>query len=181
MLGLICIPVIQGTYSEYLAAKSKLDSIEQERLKPGSRITLTPGELNAYMQQEIRTADVDGVRDPRVQLGAEIATCTAMVDFGKLRRAQGNAPGWLMAKLLDGERPVRVTARIRSGNGRATVDVQNVEISGMAIDGRLLDYLIRNYLLPRYPEAKIGEPFELGHRMQKIEVAPAAVAVLIGK
>ena len=55
-------------------------------------------------------------------------------DFGKLRRAQGHPPGWLMSKLLDGERPVRVTVRIRSANGQATVDVERVEISGLQID-----------------------------------------------
>ena len=30
-----------------------------------------------------------------------------------------------------GERPVRVTARIKSGSGRAIVDVERVEISGV--------------------------------------------------
>ena len=181
--GLIAasVSLIFATSAGYQSAKSKFGLIEAERLRPGSRVVLSPGELNAYVQQEVRTAVPEGVRDPRVELGHESATGTAQIDFGKLRRAQGNPPGWLMSKLLDGERPVKVTARIRSGSGRAVVDVQSVEISGMTIDGRLLDYLIHNYLLPRYPDAKIGEPFELGHRMEKIDVQPAQVAVLIGK
>jgi len=94
------------------------------------------------------------------------------MDFGKLRRAHGYQTGWLMSKLLDGDRPVSVTARIRSAGGRATVDLQRVEISGVAIDGRTLDFLIENILLPLYPDAVVGRPFELGHRIERLEVGP---------
>jgi hypothetical protein len=82
---------------------------------------------------------------------------------------------------LEGERPVSVTARIRSAGGRATVDVQRVEISGIAIDGRTLDFLVQNVLLPQYPNAVLGRPFELGHHIEKLDVQPAAVGVVIGR
>ena len=55
---------------------------------------------------------------------------TAMVDFGKVRRAQGYHPGWLMSKLLDGERPVSVTARIDSGRRQSHGEGGAGEISG---------------------------------------------------
>jgi hypothetical protein len=109
-----------------------------------------------------------------------VATGTALIDFGKLRRAQGYEPGWLMAKLLDGERPVSVTVRIRSAAGQATVDVERVEVSGVVLDGRTLDFVIQNFLLAMYPDAAVGRPFELGHRVEKLDVAPSAVGVLIG-
>jgi hypothetical protein len=86
-----------------------------------------------------------------------------------------------MSKLLDGERPVSVTARITSAHGEARVDVQRVEVSGIEIDGGTLDFLIHNFLLAMYPDAAIGRPFELGHRIDRIDVQPAAVGVVIGK
>ena len=49
----------------------------------------------------------------------------------------------------------------------------------MTIEGRMLDFLIHNYLMPAYPEAKIGQPFALGHRIEQLDVQPAAVGVLI--
>jgi len=120
------------------------------------------------------------VRDPQLRATArDLATGAALVDFGKLERTAGRQPGWLMSKLLDGERPVSVTARIRSSAGRATVDIQRVEISGIVIEGRTLDFLIENFLLPMYPDAVIGKPFELGHGIDRIDVSPSAVAVLI--
>ena len=175
------VPYISANYTDYVSAKNKFDMIQSDRLKPGERLTLSPRELNAWVEQEAKKAVPVGLRNPAIQLGNETATGTAMVDFGKLRRAQGQEPGWLMSRLLDGERPVKVTARLRSSNGRAVVDVQRVEISGLVVEGRLLDYLIQNYLLPRYPEAKIGQPFQLGHNVERIDVKPSAVAVFIGK
>lgn len=176
LLVSVLLPAGADTY--YLSAKRKFDQIESDRLRPGARVELTSSELTAYAEHEVPA----GVRNPRLQLVSPgIATGTAMVDFVKLRRAQGIEPGWLMNTLLNGERPVSVTARIRSANGQATVDVQRVEISGMTIDGSTLDFLIRNVLLPLYPDASVGRPFELGHRIQQLNVQPGTVTVVIGQ
>jgi hypothetical protein len=162
---------------DYASVKQKLAQIEGGKLKAGSRVTLTPRELDAYAAKEAP----NGVRNPRLELQSGIAKGNALVDFGKVRRAQGYQPGWLMSKLLDGERPVSVTARIRSGSGKATVDVQSVEISGVTVDGQMLDFLIRNFLLAMYPTAVVGQPFELGHRIDRLDIQPGAVGVVIGK
>jgi hypothetical protein len=181
-LAILLVPaLLVGAYTEYQSAKRKFDLIEAEQVPRGSRIELTPNELNAYVEQEVKTVAPEGVRNPRLQLGTQTATATALIDFGKVRRAQGYEPGWLMSKLLDGERPVKVTARIRSAQGQATVDVQQVEISGMAIDGKTLDFMIQNFLLPMYPNAAVGRPFQLGHGIERLDVQPAAVGVVIGK
>lgn len=177
-IPLILAAALGAAYSDYLSAKQKLDLIESGRLQAGSRVDLSLRELNAYAQREVPP----GVRNPRIQVVAPgVARGTAMVDFGKVRRAEGYEPGWLMSKLLDGERPVGVTVRIRSAAGQATVDVQRVEVSGIVVDGRTLDFLIRNILLAMYPDAVVGRPFDLGHRIQRLDVAPAAVGVLIGR
>ena len=155
-----------------------MDLIESDRLRAGSRVDLSLRELNAYAAHEAPP----GVRNPRIQVTAPgIASGTALVDFAKVGRAQGYEPGWLMSKLLSGERPVGVTVRIRSAAGQATVDVLRVEISGIEIDGRTLDFLIRNILLAMYPNAVVGRPFELGHRIERLDVGPGPVGVVIGR
>ena len=175
----LCLPLLCGSYAEYLSAEHKFKLIEAEHLRHGTRVTLTKRELNAYVQQEIAESFASGVRDPRLELSAGGAVGSALIDFGKVRRAQGKPPGWLMSKILDGERPVEVAATIRSGGGRATVDMQSVKVSGVVIEGRVLDFLIHNYLLPNYPDAKVGEPFELSHGIDRLDVKPAAVDVVI--
>ncbi|MGA2269252.1 MAG: hypothetical protein ABSH44_12355 [Bryobacteraceae bacterium] len=175
---LVCLAALGAASSDYLSVKRKFDLIDSGHLKAGSRVELSVRELDAYAEREAP----EGVRNTRLELAAAgMATGTAMVDFGKLRRGQGYRTGWLMSKLLDGDRPVKVTARVLSGGGRATVDLQRVEISGVAIDGSTLDFLIQNVLLRLYPDAVVGRPFELGHRIEKLEVEPAAVAVVIGR
>jgi hypothetical protein len=175
---LLAAGILGAAYTDYASCRKKLDQIGSDRLRNGTREELTPTELTAYAIHEAPA----GVRDPRVRIVSPgVAAGSAMIDFGKVRRAQGHPPGWLMSKLLDGERPVSVTALIRSDNGRATVDVQRVDISGIEIDGRTLDFLIRNVLLAMYPNAAVGRPFELGHNIRRIDVEPRAVGVVIGR
>jgi hypothetical protein len=163
---------------DYASARRKLDLIDSDRLRPGAKVTLTARELNAYVAHEVPP----GVRDAKLKIVSPgVATGSALIDFGKVRRAQGHPPGWLMSKLLDGERPVNVTARIVSGNGRAKVKVERVQVSGVEIDGRTLEFLVENVLLPLYPNAAVDRPFELGHRIDRLEVEPAAVGIVIGR
>jgi hypothetical protein len=174
--GIAALAVAAG--EDFASAKRKLDLIDSDRLRPGAKVTLTARELNAYAAHEVPP----GVRNPALQIVSPgVATGSALVDFGKMRRAQGHPPGWLMSKLLDGERPVNVTARISSSNGHATVQVQRVEVSGVTIDGGTLNFLIQNLLLPLYPNAAVDRPFQLGHRIERLELEPAAVGVVIGR
>jgi hypothetical protein len=173
---LVAATLAGAAYNDYVSAKQKVDAIEAGSLRSGTRVVLSYPELNALVAKEAPT----GLRNPQLRVSSPgIATGAALVDFGKLQRSAGGQPGWLMSKLLDGERPVSVTARIRSSAGRATVDIQRVEISGLAVDGSMLDFLIQNFLMPMYPDAVIGKPFELGHRIDRLDVSPAAVAVML--
>jgi hypothetical protein len=45
----------------------------------------------------------------------------------------------------------------------------------------MLDFLINNYLIAAYPDAKVGQPFDLGHRIERLDVQPSAVGVIIGR
>lgn len=175
------LPLVGAPSADYLSVKRKFDLIESDRLRPGSRVNLTSRELNAYVATELTQFAPQGVRAPQLQLGDGSATGSALIDFLKLRQAGGQQPGWLMQKLLSGERPVSVTARIQSGAGRARVDVEQVEISGYVIDGKTLDFLIRNFLQPQFPDAKVGQPFELAHHIDRLEIKPDAVGVVLGR
>jgi hypothetical protein len=181
-LALLAVPILLvSSRSEYQSAQRKFELIESERLRPGSRVALSQRELNAYAEEELPKIVPQGVREPKLELGTGTATGSALIDFLKLRSAQGNPPGWLMRQMLQGEHPVTVKASIDSSNGRATVNVQSVDISGITIEGRMLDYLIQNYLLPYYPDAKVGQPFELSHRIERLDVQPARVDVILKK
>jgi len=168
---------LAATRGDYTSLQQKYNQILNEKLPAGSRVVLTPQELTAWGEFEAPP----GVRNPKVELGAGTATGSALIDFGKLRRAQGSNPGWVMSQLLDGERPVRVTTRIQSANRQTTVDVLSVEISGIRIEGKMLEFLIDNFLLTMYPDAAISRPIEMGAHIDRIEVAPSGATVVIGR
>ncbi len=178
---MVAVAAIGAADRTALEAKRKIEAIQQDRVPAGSRVVLSPGELNAYVQSEAARVAPEGLRDPRLELGTNRATGSAWVDFPKLRRAQGRPLNPLAAWLLQGERLVRVEARIESGGGQATVDVDRVDIGDVTISGGTLEFLIDNVLRSYYPEAKVGQPFELAHRIERLQVRPSGVEVVIGR
>jgi hypothetical protein len=121
----------------------------------------------------------EGFRQPHLVLGNGEASATALIDFLKVRHSSGVETNWLVAKLIQGEKLVKVRASIQSAHGRATVHVLSVEVGGLAVTGAPLDFLVQNFLLPFYPDAKIDEPFELAGNVDRIVVTPSEARVYI--
>ena len=166
--------------SDYASIHGKIARIESDRSPAGSRFNLTERELNAWARVKVQEATAGAVRNPVLRLSHDSVTGYAVVDFVALRTSHQDPPGWLLRKLIEGEHPVRVKVRVSSGSGRARIDVESAEVSGLSISGLALDFLIRNFVVPVYPEVKIGEPFDLGHRIDRLSVAPSGVTVFIG-
>jgi hypothetical protein len=174
---LIPLAALAAVTPEYTSARAKLTAIGEERLAPGSQLVFSGAEVNAYASHEARTHVPDGVRNPRISLSASRAVASAMVDFARIQDAQGEPPGLIMRYLLTGERPVRVQLRVQSANGMCRVDVERVEVSDVPVEGRGLTFLIENFVKPRFPEAKIGQWFELESNLDSVEIRPGAVVV----
>ena len=103
----------------------------------------------------------------------------ARVDFIRLQKNTGRQPGWLMQKLLEGERDVLVAARVQSANGTATVWVDRVEVGGMKVPSSLLDFLLEVFIQPQFPNVKIGEPFQLRRGVNHFEVHRGQVRIFM--
>lgn len=163
-------------------AHQKFNRIGSGKLPTGTRVDLSSAELNAWAADEARLYAPGATRDIRLRLGAGSATAFMTVDFLKLRQAAtGESPGWLMRNLFSGERPVMVSGRFESGNRRARVDVDRVEVSGVPIEGATLNFLIENFLRPTFPDVKVNEWFALGFHIDRFTVLPAGVSVFVGK
>lgn len=168
-----------GARSDYLSVKQKFAAIEKRSAKPGARIAFTTAELNEYVRTELPAVAPQGVRAPSVELiGNNVATGRAKINFLRLKYGD-ERPNFLLRKLLDGERDVAIRARISSGSGEATVHLDRVEIAGVPIEGGALDFLMRNYVRPKYPNAVVGEAFELKYGMDSVEVTPGVAYVVL--
>ncbi len=171
---------LPGSTSDYAAAKQKITMIEDEKLRPGSHVILSSAELNAYIAGEIpQVAGQGAVSDPQLRLVNGGGNLTANIDFVQLQRNTGRKPGWLAQQILSGARPVLVMARVQSSNGKATVWVDRLEVSGIPISGLALDFLMEVFIQPKFPNVRIGEPFDLVHSVDHFEIKPESVRVVI--
>ena len=161
-------------------AESKLDRIQSGHARPGSVIVFTPAEMNAWARGRVPQM-YQGIRDPNVQLGAGAATGSAFVDLLKMRQGEGLATNSLIAKLIEGERPLKVSIQLESSHGRATARLTRLEISGIAVTGAPLDFLVNEFFLHLFPDAKVNKPFELHDNMERIELRPDGVRVTMRK
>jgi len=139
----------------------------------------TAAELNVWGRAKAAEVVPEGLRQPRLELGNGSATAYALVDFLKIRHAAGIETNWLVAKLIQGEKPLRVAATIESARGRATVHLTRVELGGIAVSGPPLNFLIQTFFMPLYPDAKIDQPFELADGVDRIEVTPGEARAYI--
>jgi hypothetical protein len=161
----------------YESARRKLDMIEAGKAKPGSVITFSPGEINAWARVRVPEIVPEGIRDQRVELGMNAADGYALMDLLKMRHTKGQSTPWLMAKLIEGERPVKVSIRLESGGGRCTVYLTRLEISRIAANKTVLDFLVRTFFVSLFPDAKINEPFDLDYGIDRIDIRPTSVRV----
>ena len=157
--------------------RAKIALIEADAVAPKSRVEFPLREILAYANEEGRKEVGDGFRNLRLTLGSNAASGSAIVNFVKLKTARGEPPGLVLRWMLRGDRQLAASARFQSGGGKARVDVDEVTLDGLVLRGKLLDLLIDYYLLPRYPDAKIGKPFDLHHGIDRIDVTPAGVTV----
>src|SRR5579863_3094559 len=88
------------------SAEAKLDSIENGKAKHGSVIFFSLQEINSWARYKVPEIVPQGIRNQRVTLGTDSGTAYALMDFLKMRHAEGKATGWLMTRLIEGERPV---------------------------------------------------------------------------
>ena len=174
-------PVSSAADLQVERVNRKIDLIQTGHAKPGSVVVFTVAELNVWGRAKAAEVAPEGLRQARLELGNGTATAYALVDFLKLRHAAGIETNWVVAKLIEGEKPLKVIASIQSGHGRATVHLTRVELGGIAVSGTPLDFLIQTFFMPLYPDAKIDQPFELADGVDRIEVTPTEARAYIRK
>lgn len=175
--AMLCAPALTAGDAYLRSALAKLHNIEGGKLTRGSVVFFSLQEINSWAHYMVPQIVPEGIRNQRVTLGTDSGTAYALMDFLKMRHAQGKAAGWVMERLIEGERPVTISIRVQSGGGQCIVDLTRVEISGVAATGSVLDFLVKTFFMPLYPAAKIGQKFEIGYNIDRIDLRPAGVRV----
>jgi hypothetical protein len=177
----MALPALFAADPAYQSAETKLDRLEKQDFKPGEVVDFTPAEIAAWIHVAVPEFVPDGIRNPRLELGMDSASAYALVDFLKIREVGGKATNRLLASMIEGERPLKVSVHVTSGGGRCTVNLTRVELSGAVAEGAVLDFLIKTFFVPLYPDAKINQPFDLEYNMDRIDFRPEGIRVTIKK
>jgi hypothetical protein len=180
-VSLLCFALLFIAANDFTSIQKKMDDIVNDRLKPGARVYMPQRELLAYEQAQAVAIAPKAVHNVTLELREGAGTSSAAIDFLELNKARGGQSNWLMDQILAGERLVKVSLRVQTRDGKARVDVERVEIGGAAMQGSALDFLIQNYVLPQFPNAKVDQWFPLEHRMDRIEIHPDGVTVVMAK
>jgi hypothetical protein len=170
---------VTAPVSDYQRCKQKIEIIANGKAARGTRISLSPAELNAFLNSEVIQIIPGGVQSTRIELGYGTASGTAMVNFASMLQARGKTPGWLATKLIDGWKPLKGSIRLRSGNGWAQVDIERIELSGVTVPAFLVEFVVRQFVLPYSPDLKIGQPFALQSSIEHIEFQPSGFSVVM--
>lgn len=177
LLALATVP-LWGADKLAESARAKFDLIKEDKAAPGSVITLSSQELNAWVRAELGEEPQVGLREPKLDMGADgTAFFEALADFQKLAKTQGG----LFATLLGGERKVKIVILPETAAGKVTVRLKLVEISGVPLSGMLLALAAKVVLTQIYDDVKIDEPFDLGHNIDHAVVEPASLKIYIKK
>jgi hypothetical protein len=171
--------VLSGSSPDYDSADAKIQQIVEEQVPRGTTLRFSVAEVNAYVREEAEAELGDGLKNIDLRLGHDTITWRSLIDFAKLPELESLSSNWLLGRLLAGERPVTVEARLISGGGTVTVEVDSVEISGTRFEGDTLELLVDQLMRIIGPDIKAGEPYELDHNIERIDVRPEGVAVKI--
>ncbi len=165
---------------EFVSGNGKLKLIESGKAPAKSTISFSAAEISAVVAAQADANFPAAIHNTWIQLGPGTVSGKATVNFLKLSHAQGEEPGIILSRLLQGERPVEAFARVHSlPGGQGRVDLERVTVSGIALSGAALDFLLRHFLLHYYPNAKIGAPFEWGYRIDKLHLSASGLRVTI--
>src|SRR5580704_4577900 len=122
----MALPALFAADPAYQSADLKLDRLEKQAFKPGEVVEFTPQEVDAWVRVAVPEAVPDGVRNARLELGMDTATGSALVDFLKIKEARGSSTNRLLASMIEGEHPLKVSVRISCGGGKCTVFLTKV-------------------------------------------------------
>jgi len=160
--------------------RAKLNLIKQNKATPGSVFVFPPAEINAWAREELGEEDL-GIHDPKLEFGdGGTVTFNATVDLSKIAGKKSDITA-LFARLLEGQRPVKLTIRPETASGKITLHLISAEIAGIPLSGVILETLAGFVVQHIYEDAKVSEPFDLGHNIDHAIVEPMSLRVFIKK
>jgi hypothetical protein len=148
-----------------------------EKSPSAKRVEFREGEVDAYVQYELRPLFPKGLKQVDLQLGQDSISASSVINFDEIETSANGQRNPLISALFRGEHTLDVVAVIRTRNGTGTYEITNVLLDQREIPKPLVDLLIRRYIIPKYPAAKPNTPFPLPYNIKKVDLLPGKAIV----
>jgi hypothetical protein len=144
----------------YTSAAAKIAQVQSaENGGKTQTTTFTADELSAYVN-EGGVKLPNGVSDVKFSGQSGTITARTNIDFDKITSGRSSMNPLMM--LFSGVHDVTVVANGQGSGGRATVNVQSVEIDGVTVPRAALEYFISKYIQPKYgPNVGLNSTFQM--------------------
>jgi hypothetical protein len=138
-----------GKHSQaYSSASAKIDQVQSDANGGKTQTTqFTAKELSAFVNEGGVNLPT-GVESVTFSSNPGVITALTKVDFDKITAGRSSMNPLMM--LFTGVHDVTVTADGQGSGGRATVNVESVQIDGVTVPRTALEYFISKYLQPKY-------------------------------
>ena len=146
---------------------------------PGEAVVFTEAEVNSLLKYEYEAETPAGVRDPSVRIFQDYATLHAYIDIGKMQQAGGRPAEGLWALLFSGERELNAKFRLRSTDGQAFVEIENVQFGDTILPGALLDWLIAATISDTDPGSGPANRVSLPEKIRAVHLEPERAVVVV--
>lgn len=147
-------------------------------------LTLTEAEVNAYLAdrlprkvKEVRRASAHFKEGHVVEGEASLSLAA-----GGLDRLPGDTPTFVkmtLEKLLKSDNTVEVEALFTSAKGKGFVQIRRVKLNGIRVPESFVRELMEFAGAKARPPVDFNRLFELPNGLEKVEILPGAVRVLV--
>lgn len=166
------------SWSEAESLGRKLESIEKRKRAGGparpETVVVTEGELNSYLNLNMRERMPRGVSDVTVRLEHERIQAKGLVDLEQVRDKIPSAGPWSPWVLLAGSVPVSIRGRLQTRDGFGTLEVEDVRMGSLPVPVTVLEQLVSSSTRSiENPEGfDIRAPFRLPYAVKRVRLEP---------
>ncbi|MBI3940936.1 MAG: hypothetical protein HY315_08880 [Acidobacteria bacterium] len=164
---------VAGVLQEFIV---QADLRQQGKNPAEKEVRLSEADLNAYMQEAVKTKARYGLTSIYIKLiGPNYIGATTTIDFGKVEVDDQSLAVRMIRSMLSGEKMIYVEGSVTSGEGKGQFKLEKAYLGSVWLPVYFIEKVI-NYLGQRQnPPIDTSEPVPLPYGLKKVEVAPGSI------
>jgi hypothetical protein len=139
-----------------------------------SRVLVTEGELNSYLNLTLGPKMPQGLTDLKVRLDSDRLQATALLDLEQVQGKVKDGGALRLFRLLGGPVPVELKGRMPNEDGFGQIQVDELRLGAVPLPMSLLEQIVTSSTrTPDNPQGfDIHSPFRLPYALKRVRLQP---------